>query len=176
MLTAAIVVPVNTIFGICAAWAIAKFEFKGKSLLITLIDLPFAISPVVAGLVYVLLFGAHGWFGAWLQARDISILFALPGIIMATLLVTFTLRGARADTAVQQQAATKRRPRSRSAGRMDDVPARHAAEDTLGPALRDHPVQRTGHGEFGAVSVVSWPHPRSHHHHAPARGDPVQRI
>ena len=89
LLTAAVVVPVNTVFGICAAWAIAKFEFKGKSLLITLIDLPFAISPVVAGLVYVLLFGAHGWFGAWLQERDISIIFALPGIIIATLLVTF---------------------------------------------------------------------------------------
>jgi len=89
LLTAAIVVPINTVFGICAAWAIAKFEFRGKSLLITLIDLPFAVSPVIAGLVYVLLFGMQGWFGVWLQEHDISIIFALPGIILATLFVTF---------------------------------------------------------------------------------------
>jgi sulfate transport system permease protein len=89
LLTAAIVVPVNTIFGIAAAWAIAKFEFYGKSLLITLIDLPFAVSPVVAGLVYVLLFGMQGWFGHWLQDHDISIIFAVPGIVLATLFVTF---------------------------------------------------------------------------------------
>ena len=89
LLTAAIVVPINTLFGIAAAWAIAKFEFKGKSLLITLIDLPFAVSPVIAGLVYVLLFGMQGWFGHWLQDHDISVIFALPGIILATLFVTF---------------------------------------------------------------------------------------
>ena len=103
LLTAAIVVPVNTVFGICAAWAIAKFEFKGKSLLITLIDLPFAISPVIAGLVFVLLFGAHGWFGAWLQERDISIIFALPGIIIATLLVTFPYVARELIPLMQQQ-------------------------------------------------------------------------
>jgi sulfate transport system permease protein len=89
LLTAGIVVPVNTVFGVCAAWAIAKFEFKGKSLLITLIDLPFAVSPVIAGLIYVLLFGAQGWFGHWLQANDINIIFAVPGIVLATLFVTF---------------------------------------------------------------------------------------
>jgi sulfate transport system permease protein len=88
LLTAAIVVPVNTVFGICAAWAIAKFEFKGKSLLITLIDLPFAISPVIAGLVFVLLFGAHGWFGEWLSEHDIQIIFAVPGMVLATTFVT----------------------------------------------------------------------------------------
>ena len=76
LLTAAIVVPANTIFGICAAWAIAKFEFRGKSLLITLIDLPFAVSPVIAGLVLVMLFGAQGWFGTWLLEHDVSIIFA----------------------------------------------------------------------------------------------------
>jgi sulfate transport system permease protein len=103
LLTAAIVVPLNTLFGICAAWAIAKFEFKGKSLLITLIDLPFAISPVIAGLVFVLLFGAHGWFGAWLQERDISIIFALPGIIIATLLVTFPYVARELIPLMQQQ-------------------------------------------------------------------------
>jgi sulfate transport system permease protein len=89
LITAAIVVPVNTLFGICAAWAIAKFEFRGKAFLITLIDLPFAVSPIISGLVYVLLFGAQGWFGSWLQEQNIDVIFALPGIILATLLVTF---------------------------------------------------------------------------------------
>ncbi len=87
--TAAIVVPINTVFGVAAAWAIAKFDFRGKQLLITLIDLPFSVSPVIAGLVFVLLFGAQGWLGPWLDARDISIIFAFPGIVLATLLVTF---------------------------------------------------------------------------------------
>lgn len=89
LLTAAIAVPANLVFGIAAAWAIAKFEFRGKSLLITLIDLPFAVSPVVSGLVYVLLFGAQGWFGPWLQAHDIKLIFAVPGIVLATIFVTF---------------------------------------------------------------------------------------
>jgi len=87
--TAAVVVPLNTLFGITAAWCIAKFEFRGKSILITLIDLPLAVSPVVSGLIYVLLFGLNGWFGAWLQENDISIVYALPGIILATMFVTF---------------------------------------------------------------------------------------
>ena len=87
--TAAVVVPLNTLFGLAAAWCIAKFEFHGKSFLITLIDLPLAISPVISGMVYVLLFGLQGWFGEWLQERDISIIFALPGIIIATMFVTF---------------------------------------------------------------------------------------
>lgn len=86
---AAIAVPLNTVFGIAASWAIAKFDFVGKSLLITLIDLPFSISPVIAGLIYVLLFGAQGYFGPWLTAHGIQIIFALPGIVLATVLVTF---------------------------------------------------------------------------------------
>ncbi len=89
LLTAAIVVPLNTVFGITAAWCIAKFEFRGKSFLITLIDLPLAVSPVVSGLIYVLLFGLNGWFGVWLQENEISIVYALPGIILATMFVTF---------------------------------------------------------------------------------------
>lgn len=89
LIAAAIVVPVNTLFGLAAAWAIAKFEFRGKSLLLTLVDLPFAVSPVVSGLIYVLLFGAQGLFGSWLLANDIAIIFALPGIVLATLFVTF---------------------------------------------------------------------------------------
>lgn len=87
--TAAVVVPINTVFGLSASWAIAKFEFTGKSFLITLIDLPLAVSPVISGMVYVLLFGLQGWFGTWLQDHDISIIFALPGIMLATMLVTF---------------------------------------------------------------------------------------
>jgi sulfate transport system permease protein len=89
LITALIVVPVNTIFGLAAAWAIAKFEFRGKSVLITLIDLPLAVSPVISGMVFVLLFGMHGWFGVWLQEHDLSIVFALPGIVLATMFVTF---------------------------------------------------------------------------------------
>ena len=87
--TAAVAVPINTVFGLAAAWAIAKFEFRGKSVLITLIDLPLAISPVISGMVFVLLFGLHGWFGAWLLDHDLSIVFALPGIMLATMFVTF---------------------------------------------------------------------------------------
>ena len=86
---AAIAVPLNLAFGLAAAWAIAKFEFRGKQLLITLIDLPFSVSPVVAGLLYVLVFGAQGWLGPWLAERDIKIIFAVPGIVLATLFVTF---------------------------------------------------------------------------------------
>ena len=87
--TAAIVVPLNTIFGVAAAWAIAKFDFRGKQMLITLIDLPFSVSPVIAGLVFVLLFGAQGWFGPFFRDQGIQIVYALPGIVLATMLVTF---------------------------------------------------------------------------------------
>ena len=89
LIVTAIAVPLNLVFGVAAAWSIAKFQFKGKSLLTTLIDLPFSVSPVVAGLIYVLLFGAQGWFGPWLQAHDVKIIFAAPGMILATVFVTF---------------------------------------------------------------------------------------
>ena len=89
LFTAAIVVPLNTLFGLAAAWCIAKFEFRGKSFFTTLIDLPLAVSPVIAGMVYVLVFGLQGWFGSWLQDHNISIVFALPGIVLATMFVTF---------------------------------------------------------------------------------------
>lgn len=89
LIVAAIAVPLNTIFGLAAAWAVTKFDFRGKSLLITLIDLPFAVSPVVAGLIYVLLCGRQGWFGPWLMEHDIKVIFALPGIVLATVFVTF---------------------------------------------------------------------------------------
>ncbi|WDZ94759.1 sulfate ABC transporter permease subunit CysW [Herbaspirillum sp. WKF16] len=89
LLTAAIAVPLNLVFGVAAAWAIAKFEFRGKNLLLTLIDLPFSVSPVISGLIYVLLFGLQGYFGPWLREHDIKILFAVPGIVLATVFVTF---------------------------------------------------------------------------------------
>ena len=89
LLVAAIALPVNLVFGVAAAWAITKFQFRGKQFLITLIDLPFSVSPVVAGLVFVLLFGTQGWFGGWLQAHDIKIVYAVPGIVLASLFVTF---------------------------------------------------------------------------------------
>ncbi|MFU2488577.1 sulfate ABC transporter permease subunit CysW [Thauera sp. WH-1] len=89
LLAAAIAMPLNLVFGVCAAWAIAKFEFRGKHFLITLIDLPFSVSPVIAGLIYVLVFGAQGWFGPWLSDHDIKVIFAVPGIVLATVFVTF---------------------------------------------------------------------------------------
>ncbi|KRD55430.1 sulfate ABC transporter permease [Acidovorax sp. Root275] len=89
LITALIAVPLNLVFGVAAAWCIAKYEFKGKAFLTTLVDLPFSVSPVVAGLIYVLMFGAQGWFGPWLQAHDIKIIFAVPGIVLATVFVTF---------------------------------------------------------------------------------------
>ena len=88
-ITALIAVQLNLVFGVAAAWAIAKYEFRGKAFLTTLVDLPFSVSPVVAGLIYVLMFGAQGWFGPWLQAHDIKIIFAVPGIVLATVFVTF---------------------------------------------------------------------------------------
>ena len=89
LLAAAIALPLNLVFGVCAAWAIARFEFRGKHFLITLIDLPFSVSPVIAGLIYVLVFGAQGWLGPWLAEHDIKIIFAVPGIVLATVFVTF---------------------------------------------------------------------------------------
>ena len=89
LLVAAVAVPLNCVFGVAAAWAVAKHDFAGKALLVSLIDIPFSVSPVVSGLVYVLLFGAQGWFGPWLQAHDVEIIFAVPGIVLATVFVTF---------------------------------------------------------------------------------------
>lgn len=89
LLAAGIAVPLNLVFGVAASWAISKFDFRGKHLLITLIDLPFSVSPVIAGLIFVLVFGAQGWFGSWLSDNDIKIIFAVPGIVLATIFVTF---------------------------------------------------------------------------------------
>ncbi len=88
LLTAAIAVPINVIFGVAAAWAVSKFQFKGKAILTTIIDMPFSVSPVIAGLMIVLIFGAQGWFGGWLMDHDIKILYAVPGIVLATIFIT----------------------------------------------------------------------------------------
>jgi sulfate transport system permease protein len=156
LLTAAIVVPANTAFGIAAAWAIAKFEFRGKSLLITLIDLPFAISPVIAGLIFVMLFGAHGWWGQWLQDHDIQVIFAVPGIVLATAFVTFPYVARELIPLMQQQGSEE----EEAAITLGAGPWMTFARVTL-PKIRWGLLygvilcNARAMGEFGAVSVVS---------------------
>jgi sulfate transport system permease protein len=156
LLTAAIVVPLNTLFGIAAAWAIAKFEFRGKSLLITLIDLPFAISPVIAGLIFVMLFGAHGWWGQWLQDNDIQVIFAVPGIVLATAFVTFPYVARELIPLMQQQGSEE----EEAAITLGAGPWMTFARVTL-PKIRWGLLygvilcNARAMGEFGAVSVVS---------------------
>jgi sulfate transport system permease protein len=156
LLTAAIVVPVNTIFGICAAWAIARFEFRGKSLLVTLIDLPFAVSPVIAGLVLVFLFGTQGWFGQWLLDRDVQVIFAVPGIVLATIFISFPYVARELIPLMQQQGSDE----EVAALSLGARPWTTFVRITLpkirwgllyGVILCNARVM----GEFGAVSVVS---------------------
>ncbi len=156
LLTAAIVVPVNTVFGICAAWAIARFEFRGKSLLVTLIDLPFAVSPVIAGLVLVFLFGTQGWFGEWLLDRDVQVIFAVPGIVLATIFISFPYVARELIPLMQQQGSDE----EVAALSLGARPWTTFVRITLpkirwgllyGVILCNARVM----GEFGAVSVVS---------------------
>jgi len=156
LLTAAIVVPLNTIFGIAASWCIAKFEFRGKSLLLTLIDLPLAVSPVVSGLVYVLLFGLQGWFGLWLQEHDISIIFALPGIVLATLFVTFPYV-ARELIPLMQQLGNDEEEAAITLGAGGWFTFFHVTLPRIRWGLLYGVIlcNARAMGEFGAVSVVS---------------------
>jgi sulfate/thiosulfate transport system permease protein len=156
LLTAAIVVPLNTLFGVCAAWCIAKFEFPGKSMLITLIDLPLAVSPVVSGLIYVLLFGAQGWFGAWLQEHDISIIFAVPGIVLATLFVTFPYV-ARELIPLMQQLGNDEEEAAITLGAGGWFTFFHVTLPRIRWGLLYGVIlcNARAMGEFGAVSVVS---------------------
>jgi sulfate transport system permease protein len=156
LLTAAIVVPANTIFGICAAWAIARFDFRGKSLLVTLIDLPFAVSPVIAGLVLVFLFGTQGWFGGWLLDRNVSVIFAVPGIVLATIFISFPYVARELIPLMQQQGSDE----EMAALSLGARPWVMFVRITLpkirwgllyGVILCNARVM----GEFGAVSVVS---------------------
>ena len=156
LLVAAIAVPANVIFGLAASWAITKFDFPGKSVLTSLIDLPFSVSPVVSGLVYVLLFGAQGWFGPWLAEHDIGIIFAVPGIVLATMFVTFPF------------VARELIPLMQAQGRDDEEAALSLGATGFQTFFRvTLPNIRWGllygvllcnaraMGEFGAVSVVS---------------------
>jgi sulfate transport system permease protein len=156
LFTALIVVPLNTAFGIAAAWAIAKFEFKGKSFLITLIDLPIAVSPVISGLVYVLLFGAQGWFGLWLQEHDISIIFALPGIVLATMFVTFPYV-ARELIPLMQQLGNDEEEAAITLGAGGIMTFFHVTLPKIRWGLFYGVIlcNARAMGEFGAVSVVS---------------------
>jgi sulfate/thiosulfate transport system permease protein len=153
---AAIAVPVNLVFGVCAAWAIAKFEFKGKQLLITLIDLPFAVSPVIAGLIYVLLFGLHGWFGPWLAAHDLRVIFAVPGIVLATIFVTFPFI-ARELIPVMQAQGTDEEEAAATLGADGWQTFWRVTFPNIKWALFYGVIlcNARAMGEFGAVSVVS---------------------
>src|SRR4051812_42425797 len=156
LMVAAISVPLNTIFGIAASWAIAKFEFNGKSLLVTLIDLPFSISPVVSGLIYVLLFGAQGVFGPWLKAHGIEIIFALPGIVLATVFVTFPFVARELIPLMQEQGNTDEEA-AMVLGASGWQTFRRVTLPNIKWGLLYGVIlcNARAMGEFGAVSVVS---------------------
>ena len=156
LLAAAIAVPLNLVFGIAAAWAVTKFEFRGKHLLITLIDLPFSVSPVVAGLIYVLVFGAQGWFGPWLQAHDVKVIFALPGIVLATVFVTFPFV-ARELIPLMQSQGTEEEEAALTLGASGWRTFWKVTLPNIKWALLYGVIlcNARAMGEFGAVSVVS---------------------
>ena len=147
---------VNLVFGVSAAWAIAKYEFRGKSFLTTLVDLPFSVSPVVAGLMYVLVFGANGWFGPWLQANDIKVIFAVPGIVLATVFVTFPFI-ARELIPLMQAQGTDEEQAAIVLGATGWQTFRHVTLPNIKWALLYGVILTNARamGEFGAVSVVS---------------------
>jgi sulfate transport system permease protein len=156
LLVALIAVPFNAAFGLCASWAVAKHDFRGKSFLITLIDLPFSVSPVMAGLIYVLVFGAQGWFGTWLVDHDIKIIFALPGIILATIFVTFPFVARELIPLMQEQGVSEE-----EAAVSMGAPGLVAFWRVTTPNIRWGLLygvllcNARAMGEFGAVSVVS---------------------
>jgi sulfate transport system permease protein len=156
LLTAAIAVPCNLVFGLAAAWAIAKFEFKGKNVLITLIDLPFAVSPVISGLIFVLLFGLQGWFGPWLGAHNLHVIFAVPGVVLATIFVTFPFV-ARELIPLMQEQDTEEEYAAISLGASGWQTFRRVTLPNVKWALLYGVVlcNARAMGEFGAVSVVS---------------------
>lgn len=153
---ALIAVPLNVLFGIAAAWAICKFDFQGKQALITLVDLPFSVSPVVAGLVYVLIFGAQGWIGPWLQAHDIKIIFAVPGMVMATMFVTFPFV-ARELIPLMQAQGTEEEQAAIVLGASGLQVFRRVTLPNIKWGLLYGVILANARamGEFGAVSVVS---------------------
>jgi len=156
LLAAGIAVPLNLAFGVAAAWAIAKFQFRGKNILVTLIDLPFAISPVISGLIYVLVFGTQGWLGPWLEARDIKIVFAVPGIVLATVFVTFPFV-ARELVPLMQAQGTEEEEAALVLGASGWRMFRRVTLPNIKWSLLYGVILCTARamGEFGAVSVVS---------------------
>ncbi|WP_290781592.1 sulfate ABC transporter permease subunit CysW [Arenimonas sp.] len=156
LLVAAISVPANAVFGVAAAWAITKFTFPGKRLLLTLIDLPFSVSPVVAGLVFVLLFGAHGWFGGWLREHEIKVIFAVPGIVLATIFITFPFV-ARELIPLMQQQGPDQEEAAASLGASGWTMFWRVTLPNIKWALLYGVLlcNARAMGEFGAVSVVS---------------------
>ncbi|TCW87288.1 sulfate ABC transporter permease subunit CysW [Burkholderia sp. SRS-46] len=153
---AVIAVPLNLVFGVCASWAIAKFEFRGKALLTTLIDLPFSVSPVISGLIYVLLFGAQGWLGPWLQAHDVQIIFAVPGIVLATIFVTFPFVARELIPLMQAQGSDEEEA-ARVLGASGWQIFRRVTLPNVKWGLLYGVIlcNARAMGEFGAVSVVS---------------------
>jgi sulfate transport system permease protein len=156
LLVAAIAVPLNAVFGVSAAWTISKFEFRGKSVLLTLIDLPFSISPVVSGLVWVLLFGAQGWLGPWLTEHDVRIIFAVPGLVLATILVTFPFVARELIPLMQEQGADEEAA-ALTLGASGLTTFRRVTLPNIKWALLYGVLlcNARAMGEFGAVSVVS---------------------
>jgi len=156
LLAVGISVPLNLVFGVAAAWCVSKYEFRGKSLLVTLIDLPFSVSPVIAGLIYVLLFGAQGFFGPWLREHDIQIIFALPGIVLATIFVTVPFV-ARELIPLMQEQGTQEEEAARLLGANGWQMFWHVTLPNIKWGLIYGVVLCTARamGEFGAVSVVS---------------------
>ena len=156
LIVAALTVPANAVFGIAAAWAITRFDFRGKRLLTALIDLPFAVSPVVAGLIFVQLFGRQGWFGPWLFERDIKIIFALPGIVLATIFVSFPFV-ARELIAVMEASGREEEEAAGLLGANGWQMFRRVTLPNVKWALISGVILCTARamGEFGAVSVVS---------------------
>jgi len=156
LLIALIAVPVNTVFGVAAAWAIAKFQFVGKSVLITLIDLPYSVSPVISGMVFVLLFGRQGWLGPWLEARGIHVIFAVSGIVLATLFVTFPFVARELIPLMQSQGAEEEEAaRLLGAGGLQTFWRVTLPNIKWGLLYGVILCNARAMGEFGAVSVVS---------------------
>ena len=156
LLVAAIAVPFNIVFGVAASWAVTKFNFMGKNLLLTLIDLPFSISPVISGLVYVLLFGAQGWLGPWLKAHHVEIIFAVPGIVLATVFVTFPFVARELIPLMQAQGTTEEEA-ALTLGASGWYTFVHVTLPNIKWALLYGVLlcNARAMGEFGAVSVVS---------------------
>jgi sulfate transport system permease protein len=156
LIAAGISVPLNLVFGVAAAWAIAKFDFRGKSVLMTLIDLPFSVSPVIAGLIYVLLFGSQGWFGQWLMDHDVKILFAVPGIVLATVFITFPFV-ARELIPLMQAQGSEEEEAALVLGASGWATFRRVTLPNIKWGLLYGVIlcNARAMGEFGAVSVVS---------------------